>query len=374
MKRILTFFTLIIIAATLLVSCGDTSDAPEGMQVVYKSAEDGYTFYGPEGWIISNRGGIAASYVSGINKTSISFAKTELAEGVAVDKYFDSVKDEFTYAITPVDEASFGKKCLFGQDNSTVAYKYIYTFKLTGKDTQDTDGDGNTTEEVLIDYTSMQIIVSHKEKVYIFTYTAQGTPDNESGNYRLYLEGAQAAIENFKFENATANTTPTPEYPKDTDGYSMVSDKSVAGFELYLSDAFTVVDNSAIVSAALSDGSNVSISRAREVGVTIDKYWESRKSALSEFATNLTVIAENKTNVKNETTGAYSSDITFGNLELNRVAMYEYTYDFAGETYHVYQLLGWTATDGYVFTYTAKAANFDAHLEDVMTVIEKVRF
>jgi hypothetical protein len=127
----------------LLVSCGEAPDAPKGMQVVYASSDDGYVFYGPEGWVISNRAGVAASYVSRINRTSISFAKTELPEGVSVEGYFDSVKDEFAYEITPADEESFGKRCLFGTDESTVAYKYIYTFKLLGKDTQDTDRDGN---------------------------------------------------------------------------------------------------------------------------------------------------------------------------------------------------------------------------------------
>lgn len=374
MKRILAFFTLIFMIGALLVSCGEAPDAPKGMQVVYASSDDGYVFYGPEGWVISNRAGIAASYVSRINRTSISFAKTELPEGVSVEGYFDSVKDEFAYEVTPADEESFGKRCLFGTDESTVAYKYIYTFKLLGKDTQDTDRDGNVSEEILLDYTSMQIIVSHDDNLYIFTYTALGTPDNESGNYRLYLSGAQSAIDNFKFAAVTPGVGEVPEYPKDDDGYAMVSDKSVAGFELYLPDTFTVADNSAIVSASLSDGSTVSVTRATEVGVTIDKYWEARETELSRFVTALTVIKKNETNVRDEQTGLYSDDIIFGNLALNRVAMYEYTYEFAGVKYHVYQLLGWTATDGYVFTYTAKDKDYASHLDEVMTVIEKVRF
>ena len=371
MKRILTFITLILSVAMLLASCGEAPDAPEGMQVVYASAEDGYIFYGPEGWIISNRAGIAASYVSGINKTSISFAKTELAEGVAVEDYFDSVKDEFTYDITLTKD---GELSNFGTDNSTVAYKYIYTFKLPTRDTGDSDGDGDTAEDIYIDYTTMQLIVSHGGEVFIFTYTALGTPDDESANYRLYLDGAQAAIDNFKFTEVEAGEVTEPDYPKDEDGYSMVSDKSLSGFELYLPDTFSVVDNSAIVSAVLSDGSTVSVTRASEVGVTIDKYWEARKTELSRFVTDLTAIHENETNERDETTGEYSDGITFGNLELNRVAMYEYTYEFAGVKYHVYQLLGWTASDGYVFTYTAKDADYATHLDEIMTIIGKVRF
>ena len=371
MKRILTFLALIFITATLFVSCGDTPDAPEGMQVVYESAADGYVFYGPDGWVISNRAGIAASYVSGINSTSISFAKTTLPEGVTAEGYFDSVKDDFAYDITLTKS---GERCNFGKDNSTVGYKYIYTFKLSGRDTQDSDGDGNVNEEVPLDYTVMQIIVSHGESVYIFTYTALGTPDDEAANYRVYLEGAQAAIDNFKFVDVTSESPNQPEYPKDSDGYNMVSDKSVSGFELYLPDSFTVVDNSALVSASLADGSTVSLSRATEVVFTIDKYWEAREAELSKFVTNLTVIVKNKTNVKNEETGVYSDDIAFGNLDLNRVAMYEYTYEFAGTKYHVYQLLGWTATDGYVFTYTAKEADYSTHLDEVMSVVGKVKF
>ena len=84
MKRFLTLFALTFMSLVLLVSCAESESAPDGMQVVYKSYEDGYTFYGPGGWIISNRGGIAATYVSGVNKTSISFTKTTLPEGVAL--------------------------------------------------------------------------------------------------------------------------------------------------------------------------------------------------------------------------------------------------------------------------------------------------
>ena len=374
MKRYLTFFTLIAMTLLLLVSCGGEPEAPEGMQVVYESPEDGYVFYGPDGWTVSNRAGIAACYVSGINKTSISFAKTTLPEGVAVENYFDTVKDEFVYDITPVDQSSFGKKCNFGTDRKTVAYKYVYTFKYTDKDTTDIDRDNNVSEEIELDFTSMQIIVSHDGKLYIFTYTALGTPDNETSNYRLYLNGAQAAIDSFKFTDKSEDTSSAPEYPKDSDGYNMVSNKTLAGFELYLPEGYEVIDNSGIVSAVLRDGTTVSITKANEVGVTISEYWTARKAELSKFVTDLDVIRENVTNVKNDETGLYSSDVVFGNLELNRVALYEYTYEFGGVTYHVYQLLGWTRTDGYVFTYTAKEVDYTEHLDEIMTVIGKVRF
>ena len=100
-------------------------------------------------------------------------------------------------------------------------------------------------------------------------------------------------------------------------------------------------------------------------------YFDLRKVELSKFATNLTVL---KTNIKTTETGISLDATAFGNLGPNSVAMYEYTYDFAGVKYHTYQLFGLTATDGYVFTYTAREADFATHFDEVMTVVRKVKF
>jgi hypothetical protein len=72
---------------------------------------------------------------------------------------------------------------------------------------------------------------------------------------------------------------------------------------------------------------------------------------------------------------AYTA-IDFGNADAANA--YEYTFTYNGSDYRVYQVIaveGWTLSyRGYVFTYTAKADNYSAHIDDIMKTIKKVDF
>jgi hypothetical protein len=69
---------------------------------------------------------------------------------------------------------------------------------------------------------------------------------------------------------------------------------------------------------------------------------------------------------------------TLGNL--NQAVASEYTYTYNGEKYHVYQIFGITsifgviAKDGFVFTYTAKEADYQANYDTVMEIAKRVEF
>ena len=53
---------------------------------------------------------------------------------------------------------------------------------------------------------------------------------------------------------------------------------------------------------------------------------------------------------------------------------YEYTYTYAGESYHVYQILAVSGTNGYVFTYTATADAYDSFIDTAKNIAKKVKF
>ena len=54
---------------------------------------------------------------------------------------------------------------------------------------------------------------------------------------------------------------------------------------------------------------------------------------------------------------------------------YEYTYEYEGVKYHVYQVhIVQSATDGYVFTYIAKEENYQTHLAEVEKVLNKIEY
>ncbi|MBQ7387468.1 MAG: hypothetical protein IJW03_04805 [Clostridia bacterium] len=357
------FLAIIMIMAAIftLSACAKDNDAPEGLELADENAKYGYIFYAPEGWTVSNRADVSAAYVTAVNMTSISFTPAE-APSVPLTQYFDESMEKLPYEITMLKH---GEACTFG--NASSATKFIYTYKY-----QD------------YSFAAMQILVSFNEGFYIFTYNSYGDPSDSASDYQKYLTSVQLAIDNFKFTSPTESDEAS-EYAKDSDGYNLVSDRRIAGFDLYLPESYEVIDNGAMVSAEISAGANVSITKASQTGVSVLTYIENRRAELASVVSDITDI---KVGVPKavDTNGEFFEDwsldvlpeldetIVFGNLKRESIVSYEYTYVFAGKTYHVYQILGVDGYNGYVFTYTALDGEYSEHIEEIMTILGKVDF
>ena len=372
MKKILHIALMLTVALLLLTSCGGDDSAPEGMQTVHESKSDGYVFYGPDGWIISNRAGVAATYLSSFNNTSITFTKATMpAEkdntgDVDFNAYFEKSKDAFPYDITMVEG---GVADNFGASDACAdrAVRYVYTYKY---------GE--------LDIACMQILLTRGEDFFIFTYTSYGSPSDESSYYRTYLDKALAVRDNFKFtEKSEDGEAAVPSV--DADGYYLASDKTLSGFELYLPASYKVVDASALVSAKISSGANISLTRATETGVGVLDYLllrRERLSAISDSFTDIKISVAKEINTGSEyfddwtlsILPEYDADLKFGNFDSARIAAYEYTYSLGSNTYHVYQVLGTDNFNGYVFTYTALEGEYSEHLDEIKAILEKAKF
>ena len=367
MKKTLILMLTFVFALFLLFGCTDSKgEAPEGLQICMKNDSDGYIFYAPENWAIINGGDVAAAKVSAINSTSVTFAKAEMPD-CSIPEYFEASLNDFTdnikssMNITLRDEA-----CSFGNADGE-AYKYIYTYRYQEKDVG-----------------CMQILLTHQEKFYIFTYTSFGDINDESSTYRIYLDSVQLAIDNFTFTEETEESQPTV-YEKDADGYNLVSDETLAGFSLYLPEDYKVVYSSGFVMAKISGGANITLSKATQTGIGIIDYLELRKERLQGFTdsfTDIKIALATEVNTESESFADWKFDVlpeqdqslVFGDLEKNRIISYEYEYIFNENTYRVYQIMGVDNLNGYVFTYTALADEYDAHINEIKTILEKVRF
>ena len=134
MKKFLLLTLMLALTVLAFTACSDTGSAPEGMQLVYESKSEGYVFYGPEGWIVANRAGVAATYLSSFNQTSITFTSAQMpapdADSGAVDfnAYFDASIASFPYEVTKVE---IGATDNFGASDAPAdkAYRYVYTYK-----------------------------------------------------------------------------------------------------------------------------------------------------------------------------------------------------------------------------------------------------
>ena len=352
MKRILAaLLALVTLFGVLaMTSCGNKDGIPKGMQLVRGGEDVGYNFYGPEEWVVANYGDISCTYASKIDMSSMTFTETVKPEGT-VAEYFESEKNKFPYEISV---SVNGESCIFGNATSAKKYVYSYTYKE-------------------LSYTCMQIFVTHNGRFYIFTYTASNAQRKgaDKSYYEYYLDKVQATIEAFLF-TAKTEITASPEYPRDADGYKLISDKVIAGFSMYVPDSFNVDYSSAMVSASHADGTNINMSRATLSAYSSD-YWAERKANIEAFAdkvpegeggalvTSLKQIGEEPTQLK-----------------LRGVIWalaYEYTYLFEGVEYHVYQVhIVQSRYDGYVFTYIATEDNYATHLEEMQRVLDKLEY
>lgn len=390
MKKIIALLLLTATLVAALFSLGGCSsiDTPDGMQLVAGGESLGYYFYAPEEWTTSSTGDIKSAYVSRVDTTSVSFAEvksfSKMPDGVDKSEYFfesyfkDSL-DEFPSDNKPKLSKKEGEEIVFGKEGESAdkAKRYTYTYEYF-------DTDANETFKFGV----MQILIREADRYYIFTYIAS-MAEKLSGTtaYDYYLgdeedEGkVQQIISEFRFipiaQDEEANEPKT-----DEDGFALVSDEDLAGFSLYVPPTFKADFASAIVSATHSDGSNITFSEAKGTNENVNSYMRRRLAQLEQIIDGeikYEYMYDDKGEPIYDPEGkqviAYKS-IKFGNADAANA--YEYTFNYNGSEYHVYQIIaveGWTLSyRGYVFTYTAKEANYETHINDIMKTIEKVHF
>ena len=374
MKRILSFSLIIFAVLFCIVGCKEEdSSIPEGLQVVRISDSEGYEFYGPEGWSVANDGDIAASYISVGSqlRASITLAKGD-ADVEDPKAYFESQKALFAYEITVVEEPSV---TLGNADGAY--YSVIYSFNYDETD-----------------YSSWQILAKNGDDLFIFTYTAKGAVSDEESEYQRYVEDVRRAIDATKFK-AKSSEEGAKDFPHGSDGYKLVSDKKVAGFELYLPNDAEVVFSDAYVSARLTDKASINLSRANDTGVGVLDYVKNRKLKLMEITQNVTDIAVTLKNEYDPESSVFEGwgdvmsvmptidpEICFGDIDRSMIIAYEYTYESQGVKYHVYQVFGVVegfmgsglGASGFVFTYIATEDEYASHLGEIDAILQRIGF
>ena len=354
MKRITAFLLaliLILSSLTALTSCsGKDSDIPEGMQLVRGGADVGYYMYAPEEWVVANQEelNISCAYVSKVNNTCVtlaesSFTKENVGQYVAaeLERFPEALKKNETLALK---EASLG--------NAEAAWKVAYTIQYDK-----------------YEYQILQIFALFGESSYIFTYSAStGKYDNESSYYDKFLEKAEDVIKNIKFvEKKLSEDNSEPTYEKDGDGFSLVSNKKLCGFDLYIPDTYKVDFSTSIVSATRADGTNVNVSEATDTNTESVGYWETRFKTLRSMGAEVELIMTESEDIK----GAQVLVDLGGKL---RATSLKYSITFGESTSYVYQVLIVKGFNGYVFTYTADAEDFEANFAEAQTILNKIEF
>ena len=336
MKRIVSL--LLILASVIgLTACAADDGIPEGMQLLRGGEDLGYYMYIPEEWVPASMGEVSAAYVSSVDNSSVTYVECPMPD-TTVDEYFNAGLEEFPTKPTIVGEP---KAVTFGNADDARMYVFDYEYKEHK-------------------FRTMQIFAKYGERFGIFTFTSflENMSSDELTQYEYFTEKRQAIIDNFKFVEKSS-AADEPSYERDADGYKLISDKSVAKYSLWVPDDFTVKYSSGITEAALADGSAITMSAATNTGVVVTDYWAARKAELEALFGTVTVISADTPTALGNSNAAFS---------------YEYTYTYNGEVFHVYQVLAITTFDGFVFTYTAKEANYSKHIDVIKKICDKVTY
>lgn len=380
MKKNISMLLLLFViftAISSLAACGSSSDndLPEGLQLVRGGEELGYYFYGPEGWVVANQGAISASYVSSIDYSSITFttlddsAKDEGAQTVAeiaksvfaasAERYASSPFSDYQLVTDGAEYKSFG--------NAEKAYAFTFTYTYEKRP-----------------YKCMQIISSFGGELYIFTYNASTKEytGQDKSFYDFYFEQVDASIKSFKFTEKIASDA-QPEYERDQDGFIKVSEKSKAGFELYLPDDYRVNYSSAVVGASRG-GANITMTKLINSTVSIKDNYLARIKKLSKLADKEPGEGGKLVSTLNEIKGVKVDENGNESLHILEIegtrsaAEFEYEYTLFGVKYHVYEVVivqqKLLDMEAFVFTLTATEDAYDEAYAEVADILRKIGY
>ena len=333
MKRRIISLLLIFALAFSLASCSGTEAAPEGMKAASDAARVGYKLYVPEEWTVSNLEGITAAYVSTLDSSSVSLVEAELPEATVSEYFEESLKD---FPAEPHDVKS--ETALFGNADEAVKYTYNYEYNEHS-------------------FGFMQVFIRFGERFFIFTYAALLEDKTDEKTYYAYhLEDVQAIMDNAFFTTGETDTD-KPVYESEG-GYMLVSDKALSGFSLYVPDSYSVTVSSGIVAADSGRGASLTVMKMTVGKISFSDYWKLRRTELSEVFGEITEISKDV-------------PVTIGNV--TNAFAYEYTYEFSGVEYRVYQVFLATGS-GYAFTLTSTADSYASHAEELEKIMEKIVF
>ena len=351
MKKIVALL-LCLLSLFSLASCGNDlpegAELPEGMQYA-GGAPYGFYLYVPEEWTLTAMDEIVGAFVSTLDLSSVSMTRVQKPDGMDIDAYFKDAMADIPFEDYTL--AKDGVSLLLGSV-SAKGYEYTYSYKPYEKDAQT--------------YRVMQVIGEYKGELYVFTYTAlDELKDAENTYFGAHIEDVNEILESLQFVDKATVSTEAAEYEKDADGYLLVSEKKLAGFNFYMDPAWECTLSGGIVEVTAADGkASINMTEAKDTGVVVSDYWSKRKSDLERYTDGaITVIKENEATV-------------FGNADA--ALAYEYTYTYRGQSYHTYQVIlvhekiPVFLRKGYVFTFTATEDVYATHMDAVQKMIAKV--
>ncbi len=349
-RKIALLLSLIFLCAATLTACGGDDPAetvPEGMRLCF--AGDGYTFYAPERWDVTEAGGVPTASVSAVNGTNLTCVRIETDKTPSA--YFAEGEDELRARLSDytllsaesTDTADLG---------GVAAIRRVYTATVNEKP-----------------YKFMQILCQKDGYVYLLTYTAENeTSDGKTSLFEAHYEEAKAAIEAFSFEG-TAKPPVTTAAPTVIDGMYEASDPAVSRYSLYAPLSWEKDLSTGITTVKKGNEAAVSLSYEVPEVDNIPDLWEARKQAYAKIYEDFAVVedeCEADPVEKPEDVKVFLGEIP--------AVRYVYTFTVNGEAYKAAEIVTIKGVYIYTLTYTAKADCYASHWEDLEAMLERFVF
>ncbi|MBQ9161671.1 MAG: hypothetical protein IJX74_00205 [Clostridia bacterium] len=341
--RVISLTLVAIFALSALAGCSGVSEIPEGFQYATCNGEY-FRLFVPTQWTVNTVSGVSGAYVSQntgntVTMREVSFTPLEAQSGE--DKkpfdYFVEAHRADIETLRDFEKVSEANTTMSGYR----AWEIVYTAKVSEKT-----------------HKFRQVLSKANDRYFIFTYSAL------ENYYDAVVEDVDEILAEILFYNTPYNGGEHKKIPTDVDipeGMKLVSDDTVA-FRFFAPDDWTVDEKneSCVVYFSESDRSNVSILpyMPADDQTTVEQYW---KDTELYYKNNLVSYKLISTNTK----------ATLGGQD---AVEYVYTYSVGGVNYKAMQTVTVYSTMIYSMTYTAVAENYDAHLDDVALMGEKLTF
>ncbi len=339
--KIALLLALLLLVTPVLTACGGNTDPgvtlPDGMQLGY--AGDGYTFYAPVRWQVSEAGGVPTAMVSSVDRTSLTCVRIESDKSAAA--YFSESEAELTARLFEYTLTNEGSDSL--TLGGVAAIRRVYTAKVEGTA-----------------YKFMQVLCQKDGYIYLLTYTAENTAkENETSKFDTHYEDATAAISAFAFSGTGKPPVTTAGPTEVLPGMYEASDPAVSRYSLYAPLSWTTVTATGITTVKKGEEAVLSVSYEVPREDNIPALWEARKTSYTAIYENFTVIeAECETA---EVEKLEDVKVFFGEVPAVR---YVYTYTVNGTAYKSAEILTIRGVYIYTMTYTAKADAYAAGMAD----------
>lgn len=339
-KRMLAALLLCALCLFSLASCKDKEEAPDGMYSVTREGEP-FVLYVPGSWTDNRDSGISSAYYSLNDAVTVSARYyTPEDASITLEEYVNLCQSEYEQTYNGF-EVKDSKKSALGE-KSAIRYEFSFD-RITVENGK----------EISTKISAIQYFALHKGDVIVLSLYCMTDKYNDEHAAMFEQIRGEFLFCDKKLANDTYTDKKTP------DGMKIASFDGCEYF--FYVPASWICDRSDKLSEAYfpeSASPNVTVtSHAPESAMTAEEYFEACEKIYEKDLKGYKRIGQSETKLSGRDAVSYTYTVTYGTAE-----------------YKIMQTV--TVHDDLVYslTYTALSDRFDAHLDDVNSMISAFRF